>query len=94
MWHFVVNWGRGMDDRFRGGDPLQVANCLDDLNWRGLWWQIETGWQWLRRSNVMVAVAGIGPRVPRGIIGDWEATWWLGAMVAMVAAAECGPQIF
>ena len=74
--------------------PLWVVNRLDDLNWRGLWWQIEMGWWWLQKSNVMVAVVGIGPRVSRGVIGDWEATRWLGVMVVMVAVAECGPQIF
>ena len=45
-------------------------------------------------SKVMVAVVGIGPGVSCGVIGDWEATQWLGAIVVMVVAAECGPWIF
>ena len=92
-WHFVVNWGCGADDGFRGGDPLQVVNHLDNLNWHGLWWQIEMGWRWLQRSKGSVAVAGIGPRVSRGVTGDWEAVQWLEAMVAIVAAAEAAPRI-
>ena len=32
-WHIVVNGGHGTDDGFRGGDPLWVANRLDDVDW-------------------------------------------------------------
>ena len=45
-------------------------------------------------SKVVVAVAGIGPGVLCGVIGDWKAAQWLGVMVAVVAVAEHGPQIF
>ena len=83
-----------MDDGFHGGDPLWVVDRFNGLDWRGQLWQVEARWWWMQRTKVAVAVAGIGPGVSRGVIGDWEAAWWLGAMVAMVAAAECGPRIF
>ena len=35
-WHIVANQGCCANDRFRGGDPLWVANHLDDIDWHGL----------------------------------------------------------
>ena len=34
-WHIVANGGCGTDDGFCGGDPLWVANRLDDVEWGG-----------------------------------------------------------
>ena len=83
-----------MDDGFCGGNPLRVADCLDEVGWCGLWGRIETRWRWVQGSKVLLAVAGIGPGVSCGVIGDQEAAWWwLGMVVAIVAAAEHGPWI-
>ena len=34
----VVNGGCGSDDRLRGGNPLWMADCLNDLDWCRLTW--------------------------------------------------------
>ena len=93
-WRVVARGAHGTHDGFHGHDSLQVADHFNGLDWHGQLWRVEARWRQMRRTKVAVAVAGIGPGVSHGIIGDWEAAWWLGAMVAMVAAAECGPRIF
>ena len=51
----MVNWGCGTNDGFRGGDPLRVADRLDDVNRRGVWECVETGWWWVK-TTVAVTV--------------------------------------
>ena len=34
--HIVVNVGCGMDDGFCGGNPLQVADRLNNVDWHGV----------------------------------------------------------
>ena len=93
-WHIVATGGCGMDDGFHGGNPLWVADRLDEVGWRGLWGWIEMRWERAQGLKVLLVVAGIGPGVLHGVIGDQEAMWWwLGMVVAIVVGAECGPQI-
>ena len=35
-WHVVVDWGHGTNDGLHGGNPLQMANRLDGVNWHGV----------------------------------------------------------
>ena len=36
MWHVVASRGHGMNNRLHGGNPLQMADHLDDMNWCGI----------------------------------------------------------
>ena len=64
-WHVVVDRGCGTNDRLHGGDPLQMADHLDDVDWRGIWEWVKTGWwtQWVK------TVAGVAGAVPGGLFG-------------------------
>ena len=93
-WRVVVRRARGTHNGFRGRDSLWVADRFNGLDWHGQLWRVKARWQQMQRTKVVVAVVGIGPGVSCGVIGDWEATQWLGAMVAMVAATEAAPRVF
>ena len=79
MWRVVANGGHGSDDGLHGGNPLRVADCLDDVNRRGIWEWVEMGW-WTQWVKTMVGVAG-------------AVAWRLWTVVAMVAAAESAPWV-
>ena len=52
-WHVVANGGRGANNGFHGGNPLQVANCFDNVDWHGIWEWDEMGW-WTVETAVAV----------------------------------------
>ena len=43
-WHVVANGGHDSDDGLCGGNPLWVADGLDDVSWYGV---CETRWWWV-----------------------------------------------
>ena len=55
----VANRGCGSDDGLCGGNPLRMADRLDDISWCGV---CETRWWWVRGVKPMVAVTVFVPR--------------------------------
>ena len=91
-WRVVANGGHGSDDGLRGGNPLRVADRLDDVNRRGIWEWVETGW-WTQWVKTTVGVAGAVPGGSCGGVGSRAVAWGLWTVVAMVAAAERAPRV-
>ena len=67
-WRVVVDGGCGSDDRLRGGNPLQMADCFDDVDWHGVWEWVEMGWWWVK-TTAAVAVTVFVPRGSCGGVG-------------------------
>ena len=65
-WRVVVDGGRGTNDGLCGGDPLQVANRLDDVDRRRV---CETRWWWVRWVKMAVGVAAAIPYGSCGGVG-------------------------
>ena len=63
--HVVVNGACGMNDGLCGGNPLWMADCLDNMNQHGIWEWVEMGWwtQWVKMRAVVVVT------VPGGLCG-------------------------
>ena len=86
----MVDWGRGMNDGFHGGNPLQVVNRPNGVDWRGV---CETRWWWVQWVKMAVAVMVFIPGGSCGRAGSREIAWQLGTAVTMVAVAERAPRV-